>query len=370
MTKNDTLRIVHKLIDWATRRRTAGFGLLKGGVAVIVGTRLVDYAIELAFRGQAKAGADWHIKLDLGNGLPDVLTYTAYSCGILVFIAGAVLLVWEQVLEFRRQARQKLFFVELRGLHIGPDTLPYDDVLPEVKGLRQLIPVNFRPQKKDDRVDPDLMLERIRGIRANLEAFTSSVAPQDVSVVVGGLAAVPALFYAGALFEDESRVHVIDWERDLKAWMPIDGSDDGDRFLPATGLDQAGDFSEVVLAVSASYPIEDRDVASTFKGAMPVVQLRMAEPRPNKFWSLEKQQESTSTFRDTIVALKNRGAKRVHLILAAQASLAIRFGMSYCGRNMPEVLVYQYESSVVPPFPWALRVPNDRDPQAAILRAS
>lgn len=58
---------------------------------------------------------------------------------------------------------------------------------------------------------------------------------------------------------------------------------------------------------------------------------------------------------------------RIHLILASPASLAIRLGMAYDPRLMPELLVYQYERTDPVPYPWALRMPNHGEACASVI---
>ena len=49
--------------------------------------------------------------------------------------------------------------------------------------------------------------------------------------------------------------------------------------------------------------------------------------------------------------------KEVHLIFAGPSSLVARFGSHYDKRNLPSVIVYQYEQQAEPPFPWGIRMP-------------
>lgn len=127
-----------------------------------------------------------------------------------------------------------------------------------------------------------------------------------------------------------------------------------------------GNAAEVVLALSLSYPVDLNGVRRTFPD-LPVVQLRAEEIRADVYWSAEKQQAIVAAFRGAVQHLMERGVARIHLVLASPASLAIRLGMTYDPRLMPELLVYQYERTNPVPYPWALRMPHHGDASASII---
>ena len=56
----------------------------------------------------------------------------------------------------------------------------------------------------------------------------------------------------------------------------------------------------------------------------------------------------------------------VHLFLAAPNSVVFRFGRSYDGRNMPSVIVHQYERSDPARFPWGVRMPYHGEPEPSL----
>ncbi|MGT2434058.1 SAVED domain-containing protein (plasmid) [Cupriavidus basilensis] len=125
---------------------------------------------------------------------------------------------------------------------------------------------------------------------------------------------------------------------------------------------------EVVLAVSVSYPVDCVAAAATFGGTVPIVHLRSEEMLADRYWSLEKQQAIVVAFRDTVQRLMAQGVRRIHLVLAAPSSLCIRMGMAYDRRLMPELVVYQYERTVQPPYPWGIRMPTHGYRAAALER--
>lgn len=63
-------------------------------------------------------------------------------------------------------------------------------------------------------------------------------------------------------------------------------------------------------------------------------------------------------FTELLGDLMAKGVGRVHLFIAAPNSVVFTLGRHLDDRLHPEVLVYQYERSASPPFPWAV---NRRD---------
>jgi hypothetical protein len=188
-------------------------------------------------------------------------------------------------------------------------------------------------------------------------------------VAVGGLAAVPALFLAGVLLDDESNVQIFDWHRNQKVWRVPEGPDDGKRLQALDTSSLTSPSTDVVLVVSCSYQVEPQDVADAFPH-YPVVRLDAEEKLADRFWSLEKQVAFVSEFRDSIQRLSNIGVKRVHVVLAAPSSLSIRMGMSYDRRLHPELVVYQYERSLHPVYPWGLLMPSHGQQQSVIIETA
>ena len=175
-------------------------------------------------------------------------------------------------------------------------------------------------------------------------------------MVYGGLASVPFTFLTGMLIDDEGPVVLMDWDRHAKRWRQLDEVDDGARFQE-TGLNTIVDGTrEVALAVSVSYRVEVDAVRSKVAG-ISLVQLTLPGGTADSHWSEDKQAALGERFFRMAIALGNLGVRRIHLFLAAPNSVVLRFGQLYDRRNLPDVVVYQYEQRTVPPYPWGVRMP-------------
>ena len=343
--------VVTRLTEWVTRPRSVGIAFLKYGSLLVLGTAGADIAVK--FARQTKEDG-WSFSFGTGQGLPLWLTLVFAGTGLLLIVAGASILVAEH----RRERRRRLVVIELRGLHASPDTPALDKVVPGFRGDRRHLPIDFRPQGLESRVDPAYLLERISSMRTALHTLVDGADKRDVQVAIGGLAAVPALFLAGMLIDDESHVHLYDWDRSAKCWRALDGADDSVRFLPPEGVPPTGAAEEAVLVVEASYAVNEADVTASFASSLPTVRLRIETPLADRFWSEQKQAALAAQFRDAVQQLSAAGVRRLHLVVAAPASLSIRLGMCYDRRLLPDVAVYQFEKGLTKPYPWGIQMPT------------
>jgi len=356
-------KFVDRGIDWVFRPRSLGLQLLKYGVLTLVTTLGADVVFGAEYKS---TDTSFNVKLATSGGLPALAINGAYLLGAALVFLGIGLLLRQVALDIRKERRQLLIVVELKGLHGGPDTPAKDVIMRDFLGQRQSMLVDFRPQRSDELVDRHLVLQRLNTLMPAIGVLSAGRDSADVFVAVGGLAAVPALFLAGALLDDESNVRIFDWNRNLKLWQIPHGADDGKRLHPLVTSNLTTPAREVVLAVSCSYHIDVQDVASTFP-AKPIVRLDAEETLADRYWSEEKQAAFVADFRDAVQRLLNTGVKRIHLVLAAPSSLAIRMGMAYDRRLHPELVVYQYERSAQPPYPWGLLVPSHGQHHASIV---
>jgi uncharacterized integral membrane protein len=331
--------------------------MLKYGAFVIVGTLGTDFMVQFAHN---TGDESLSFSFGLGQGIPLWLALLCAAAGLLLLIVGGGILF----AEFRRERRRRLIVIELRGLHANPDTPAVNKVVPKFRGDRRHLLLDFRPQSSGAQVDPTYMMERILSLKGTMQSLVDGVDKRDVEVAVGGLAAVPGLFLVGMLLDDEAAVHIFDWDRNIRDWRALDGPDDEVRFLPLQGLEAAKDAEDVVLVVEASYSISPTDVASTFDGCWPILNLGIEAPMADRFWSEDKQRELTAVFRDTVQRIAGQGCKRIHLLLAAPSSLSLRLGMCYDKRLFPDLFVYQFERTRQPSYPWAVEMPmNGRAPR-------
>lgn len=333
------------------------------GVAVLLATLGLNWLAKVQYRTE---GTQFSLDVSTGDSVPQVLTTVAYVVGVLLIVAGLGMALVDYVRGVRRDSRRMAIVVELRGLHSSPDTPARDAELGSLPSHRQWIQVDFRPRGDGERVNPALLLQRVAAIRPSIETLSAGRDKGDVTLAVGGLAAIPALFLTGMLLDDESEVTIFDWHRDAKAWRIVEGLDDGHRTLPFDTSELPGTAEEVVLMLSFSYLVDLVGVRNTFPG-LPVLQLRAEEARADVYWSAVKQQAFVAAFRGAVQHLMEQRVGRIHLVLASPASLAIRLGMAYDPRLMPELLVYQYERTDPVPYPWALRMPSHDGAAASVI---
>lgn len=349
--------------DWLFRQRSPWLRILRCGASIFlvsISGLTASLVIPELF------AFTW----DNSSGTPADVTYFGMFVGSALMTVGAVGEINRTRAENKRLKRKRVLVIEERGLRDTTDTPLEAAVPPELEGRRAPILIDLRQRVADGTiVSPEAALERVCALPRFLEQGRAGLDRNDVSTVYGGLVSVPFAFLTGVLLDDESAITVFDWDRGAERWRLLDGADDGERFAVSGIAGVPLDAAAVILAVSVSYRVNLPAVRGTV-GDLPLVALELPRGGTSCHWSEEKQRALAETFRQTVIALCNRRVQRIHLFIAAQNSVVFRFGRAYDKRNLPPVIVYQYEQSATPPFPWGVLMPTHGVPQAQIVRST
>jgi hypothetical protein len=349
-----------QLLNWWTAPRNFGLKATVAGLFFLLAPHSFDWVINVA--GQFTAG---HVEVALRSAdLPSWLRMTCYAIGALLVGGGIVLGVRQHWQDRRALARRRVVVVEFRGMLDTTDTPLMAATPAPVLSIKDEVLVDVRPFVERGAPEIDRAIEAISRLPDRLKEKRIGRDRSDVSVVAGGLMPVPLQVYAGFLLDDEAALTLMDWSRHNGHWRELDAFDDAARF----GIAPLPDLTdlEVVAAVSASYSVDMPGIKRTF-GELPLVDIRLKDPLPNSLWSEEKQQALAQQFLEVVAQLIGRGIKRIHLVLAAPSSLCMRIGSLYDRRNLPELVIYQYEKSNDPPYPWGLLLPTHGIAKAQIV---
>lgn len=348
--------LITKLVDWFTRKRNLGLSLIRYSIAGLVTLAAGDFAFEM----QGIAGGLGEFKFSTGGGLQGILLNIGV-CALLGTTALGTLMVavsWLQ--ELREATVNRVLVVEMRGLEDTTDHPLIRAIPAALPGRRVDRLVNVRPLLTGATPNVPEALKEIDHIQRDIRLARGDTAREHVKVVAGGVMQVSLLFFAGTLLGDSGKALFMDWDRTLGRWRELADADDGSRFA-ISGMEDVGNSEEVVIAVSASYMADLKDIAATFPD-MPVVQLSRPNPKPNTLWSEGTQVALAQQFLHTLADLSNRGIKVVHLVLAAPSSLCLRLGSVYDHRNHPRLRCYQRERDQTPAYPWSVQMPTALQP--------
>ena len=343
----------HSLIDWLFRRRSPALVTMRIGltcIALVFGGWAFDISVPVG-DGRVAVG------FVSSDGSPSLLSIAAAITGFFLVLTA---LIWELAryrTEQRHLARKKVIVIEARGLRDGSGTPLIDAIPSKIEGRRDDFLVDLRQHVKDGEiVVPAVALNTLVSLPNDLRRRQNGLDRRDITLVYGGMTPVPFTFLTGVLIDDEETIVVLDWHRHSEAWHQLDSADDGNRFH-VSQIDQIPEGArEVGLIVSVSYSINVSDVRTKL-GDLPIVELKLEDGSPDCHWSGAKQRALGQQFLTEVVRLGDRGIHRIHLFLAAQNSVAFRFGRLYDKRNLPEVVVYQYQRGATPPYPWGILMP-------------
>lgn len=335
------------LINFVFFRPPPGMRLVTLGVMLLI-LLLAGFALSI---GIPTENGRIDFVFDSSGGMSGI----AFSLILLVALTLIGIGVVRLILDMLGEARRRVIAVELRGLR-DTSGQPLSDAVPRrLKGRRESLLLDIR-QGADGKIrSPTDALAIIQSLPHSLRQSEAGRERSDISFVAAGLASVPFSFLTGILLDDEGAIELMDWDRMSENWRELDEPDDGMRF-ETTGLDRLGDAQEAVLAVSLSYAVDKQAIAQTFPG-MPVVELSLAVPTMTGHWSADKQAAWAAQFLDVARYLCGTKVRIVHLVLAAPNSVVLRFGRAYDKRNLPQLIVYQYENAQAAHYPWGVRMP-------------
>jgi hypothetical protein len=342
---------VRKATDWWFRVAaierfllTSAFGLL---VAIYGGVPL----IALLLRIIVGALPDEFLELQRALGAAD--SWILGICAIVVLVA-LVLAIFRFVGDVRSKTKKRVIVVEGRGLRDDEGAPLIDVVGAHHEGQRIPILLDLRNSADGKIIDPERALGEIQVASRSMLQHQKTVDRSELTTVYGGLTSVPYTFLTGALFDDEGAIKVYDWDRTQQTWRKLEGDDDGLAFQEHRQAAPLG-ATEVVLAVAFSYPIDDADLATTFSA--PIEKLSLEGMSSDAHWSEQKQSRLAQQFLEAVKRLGAEGVRRIHLVMAAPNSVVFTFGRRYDKRNLPELVVYQYERGKSPAYPWGVLMP-------------
>lgn len=342
------------MIDWLFRRRSPALMVMRIGLGCLTLAVSAGWVLNVSLPWRE---SQLEINLNSAGGTPALVVYLAAFLGTVCLVFGLVWETYRYRADRRRLSRKKVIVIEARGLRDTSGT-PLTEAVPQsLEGHREQMLVDLRQRVRDGLiVEPSAAVERLNSLPADLDRRANGVDRCDISYVYGGLTPVPFTFLTGLLIDDEGSVTVMDWDRHTQNWRTLDENDDEKRFKVVGLEDVSASSAEVALAVSVSYRVNATGVREKV-GGIPLVEMILNEGTPDSHWSREKQKALGRQFLNTVIKLGNIGVKRVHLFLAAQNSVVFQFGRLYDKRNLPEVLVYQYQRGSSSVYPWAVRMP-------------
>ena len=336
-----------------------------GPQLISAGLFLLTLCVGINFAGWLNIQTSW---LDFNGSIssaetPTILLYV----GLTLILIGSI---WILRIEHKLQKQTEIENSRKVSLIVQIDaysnviTTPLNVWLPkEIKG--KPIPVVIR--KRDALVGGNNLrdvADDIINIERTLNQHAGGMDLADISICAGGLAPVPFLFLLGNVLEDERQIHWAEWDRQESRWA---WSSDGEPIhswdLPNT-TNLTSD--EVVLKSGITYPISDNDISTAF----PNFSIVEWEPSDKIFQRIVDEQscnEICNEFKSLMVRLKGQGVKRIHFLLACSSALTMRLGSVLDPRNMPEVIVYQYEKNSDLIYTWGLGIKVHEGKKSAIV---
>lgn len=355
--------IVHKAADWFFRKRSPALIVFGSGISLLSLSLVGNLALNAHYETPSQL-----LTLSItSSDIPSTLLAIGFSLGVILTLVGLIWELYRSYDEHRKLAKQVVLTLEQRGL-VNTSDFPISQFAKSKyrgKNITNIV-IDVRDRLVNGIVNnPAKALQKFLNFELTIEERRNHVGAKDFQVVYGGLVPVPFAFISGYLFDDESSIEVIDWDREKSSWRELEiHGDDKDTFsIKKIHKDQK---NEALVAVSFSYPVDTKAIDEVFVGVTQV-HLQLANQRFDNHWSKLKQNRLAYEFIEVIKSLMAEGYEQIHLVLACQNSVAFRFGQAYDRRNLPPVTVYQYERSNSQKYPWGVFIPNSPNSSPSIV---
>ncbi|MFA0325692.1 SAVED domain-containing protein [Vibrio splendidus] len=354
--------IIVQTINWLFRKRSLALLVFRTG-ASFISIALVG---GMTFNVQYETATQL-IKLDVaGSDVPTVLVFGGFVLGTALILIGLIGEVVRSIIEHRRLTKKLVFAIEQRGLVNTSDSPLSDYIQKKHKGksISEIV-IDIRDNLANGTVSqPALALKKFLNLEHSVAERRNSVSAKDFHIIYSGLVPIPFAFLSGYMLDDESKIEVLDWDRQLSSWKELDPiNDDNEKFEKTTN--HAGHKGSIVLAVSFSYHVDEEAINLCFPN-IPQVHLKLKEKRFDNHWSNKKQTRLAYDFIEEVKKIMEEGYDDIHLILASQNSVAFRFGQAYDRRNLPQITIYQYEKDRKIPYPWGVSISNSPNTDPSI----
>lgn len=339
-----------KLIEWWFRVTTIERYLIGTGVTLLIAVFGSSLTIEL-LRSALEALPEGVVRFEDAFESVYVLIFGA---ALLLIASGLAFATVRFVGEARARSKLRNIVIEARGLRDDDGNPLADTVAKHQKGTVVPVLLDLRNRLDGQVIAPERALNEITSLHRSLLQNKTDGDRADLTTAYGGLTSVPYTFLTGVLLDDEGSIITYDWDRAQETWRKIEGPDDGAQFQ-LDGSEAIRGAPEIVLATAFSYPIRDEDLATTFD--LPRVRLTLDGMSSDGHWSQQKQNRLAQEFLEVAKSLGGKGVQRIHLVLAAPNSVVFTFGRRYDKRNLPEIIVYQYQRGEPIAYPWGVSMP-------------
>ena len=350
MLKRLLENFVLKATDWWFRVKSIERFMIGGSLALITAVYAGPRLLEVILRAALGAVPEGFLQARRSLDLVDAWIL-AICTGLLLVGVGLAVLRYRS--DAKLMSKKRNLVIEARGLRDDDGNPLADAVSNDRDGTITPIILDLRNRLDGQVIKPENAIADIAAGHRSVLQHKKDGDRTDITTSYGGLTSVPYTFLTGVLVDDEGEIFTYDWDRAQEAWRKIDGEDDGVS-LSVDGLGSVAE-AEVVVAISYSYPITDDDLATTFD--VPIIRMTLENMSSDAHWSQKKQNRLAQEFFETAKRLSADGVKRIHLVLAAPNSVVFTFGRRYDKRNLPEVVVYQYQRGEAPAYPWGVLMP-------------
>ena len=344
-------KIIFMFLEYLFRRKNMSALILKSGVVLVAGPTIL-----LTLNIPLESIHPYLSKLEI--------EYGGYSLSnIIGFILITVSVVWAFIDETRKNAKTKFALYQSGLISILEESI-ISELSKKAKANVPITKVNIQKYVSNFQiVDPNGALKEVNdGLYRFIKSVQDSQFESDL--YYAGLISVPFSFYTGMELDDKYNITIFDYNRIKGRWFEISKKIDSDNKIT---IDDKGHYNgNSLVIIGCSYPVNYDEVKDSFPN-YPISCINISNVNPNNHWDKDFHSNLQQSFLELIQKLSAKGVRTIHLILAAQNSISFNLGRVYDNRNLPEIIVYQYEKGAENKYPWGLKMRTSGVPEAEII---
>jgi hypothetical protein len=340
-----------------------------GSAAITAGLSIFALLLSASYAAKIGLNLSWlQVEATASTqSTPSVWESAYFALAMILIVSGTLWLIYcayrQNKKEDAESSRKVVLCVQFDAYNEVIPALLTAAVPTEIKGKRIQILLQKRDALAGGHGIQDVA-DEVMHIKRSLLQHAGGRDLNDIAVCAGGFAPVPFLFMLGNVLEDDRPVSWAEWERNGGQWLwSKDGKSVPTWSIPALDSIQT---SDVVIRSGITYPITAEDVSKAFPNHDVVIW----EPKEDLFQVVVDEASCTAIcdeFKKLLRQLSLKGVKRVHFLLACSTALTMRLGSVLDPRNMPDVIVYQYEKSSDLGYIWGLGIQSHEGRKSSIF---
>ena len=275
------------------------------------------------------------------------------SCGFILAIIIMVIVPW-----FKSLFREKIFLIEMSSLNKMQIQYNQEE---ESNYIIKHISVNCLLETNLEQCDEQIRNSVYDALKVCNQAIEKILSSRRSSTIgFAGIAHIPLIFYLGYSIGDENETILFHKDRDAKDFTILQPASRNDTSILNTEIIQqgkAGSFRQLVVAISLSLEVTEKDLSTVATGDDYIVSFRSSDGFGfDVINSMTKaRMYANKIYHDVTKIEKEINPSKIVLCIAASSDFTFLLGTKFSRQQNGKVVVYHYQN---PYYHWGIEMRN------------